>query len=157
MRGENSVTTKEYMKKDFLSVSPHTPLQEVARLFFETGESLIPVTESDGSLVGVIDIDDFLLIFLPEYIDLIRNIDFVHDFGALERSSFSIEEKLFVAEDLMREDVPSLDENDSVMKAAAALHTFKLARMPVVSGNRLVGMISKNDVCKAIYEMKGEQ
>ena len=135
MRGENSVTTKEYMKKDFLSVSPHTPLQEVARLFFETGESLIPVTESDGSLVGVIDIDDFLLIFLPEYIDLIRNIDFVHDFGALERSSFSIEEKLFVA----------------------ALHTFKLARMPVVSGNRLVGMISKNDVCKAIYEMKGEQ
>jgi len=151
------VTIRDYMERDFLSVSPHAPLREVARLFFETGESLIPVTESDGTLVGVIDIDDFLLIFLPEYIDLIRNIDFVHDFGALEKSSFSIEEKLFVAEDLMRENVPFLDENDSVMKAAAALHKLDLSRMPVVNANRLVGMISKNDVCRALYEMKGEQ
>jgi CBS domain-containing protein len=151
------VTIRDYMKREFQSVSPHAPLREVARLFFETGEALIPVTESDGTLVGVIDIDDFLLIFLPEYIDLIRDIDFVHDFGALEKSSFSIEEKLFVAEDLMREDVPFLDADDSVMKAAAALHKFNLSRMPVVSGNRLVGMISKNDVCRAVYEMRGER
>lgn len=145
------------MKTDYQSVSPHAPLREVARLFFETGESLLPVTERDGSLAGVIDIDDFLLIFLPEYIDLVRDIDFVHDFGALERTSFTVEEMLFVAEDLMREDVPFLDENDSVMKAAAALHKLGLSRMPVVRGNRLVGMISTNDVCRAVYEMKGEQ
>jgi CBS domain-containing protein len=146
---------RDYMQRDFQTVSPHTPLREVARIFFATGASVIPVTEPDGSLAGMIDIDDFLLIFLPEYIDLIRSVDFVHDFGALEKSSFSIEEKLFVAEDLMRVDVPALDENDSIMKAAATLHKLNLARLPVVNGGRLVGMMSKNDVCRAIYEAEG--
>ena len=146
---------KDYMKKDFRTVAPHTPMREVARTFFETGESLLPVTDSEGMLVGVISIDDFILIFLPGYIDLIRSVDFIHDFGALEKTSFSIEEKLFVAEDLMSEDFQVLDENDSVMKAAAMLHQLKLSRIPVVSGNRLVGMISTNDVCRAIYDMEG--
>lgn len=146
---------KDYMKKDFRTVAPHTPMREVAWAFFETGESLLPVTDSEGVLVGVISIDDFILIFLPGYIDLIRSVDFIHDFGALEKTSFSIEEKLFVAEDLMSEDFQVLDENDSVMKAAAMLHQLKLSRIPVVSGNRLVGMISTNDVCRAIYDMEG--
>lgn len=148
---------KDYMKRDFRTVSPHTPMRDVARTFFETGESILPVTESDGTLTGVISIDDFILIFLPGYIDLVRSVDFIHDFGALEKTSFSIEEKLFVAEDLMKEDFTVLEEEDSVMKAAAMLHKLNLPRIPVVSGNRLVGMISTNDVCRAIYDMEGHQ
>ena len=144
-----------YMKRDFRTVAPHTPMREIARLFFETGESVLPVTEEDGTLSGIITIDDFILIFLPDYIDLIRNIDFLHDFGALERSTFSIEERLLVAEDLMREDVQPLEETESVMKAAAALHKLGFQRIPVVSGLRLVGMISLGDVCRAIYDMEG--
>jgi len=132
-------------------------MREVARTFFETGESILPVTEPDGTLVGVISIDDFILIFLPGYIDLVRSVDFIHDFGALEKTSFGIEEKLFVAEDLMKEDFTVLEEEDSVMKAAAMLHKLDIPRIPVVSGNRLVGMISTNDVCKAIYDMEGHQ
>lgn len=148
---------KEYMKRDFRSVSPDTPMREVALLFFETGESVLPVTESDGALVGLILLDDFILIFLPHYIDLIRNLDFIHDFGALERTSFSIEEQLFVAGDLMQENVSVLDEEDSVMKAAAVLHKLDLPRIPIVKGKQLVGMMSKNDVCKAIYDMEGHR
>lgn len=146
---------KKYMRTDFATVAPHTPLSEIARIFFETSESVLPVTEKDNTLIGAIFIDDFILIFLPEYIDLVRNVDFIHDFGALERRSFSIEEKLFVAEDLMREEISTLDEEDSVMKAAAVLHKLNIARIPVVSGSRLVGMISKNDVCRAIYDTEG--
>jgi CBS domain-containing protein len=143
------------MKKDFMTVGPHTPMREIARMFFETGESVLPVTEGDNRLVGIITIDDFILIFLPEYIDLIRSVDFIHDFGALERSTFSVEERLFVAEDLMREDITVLEDTDSVMKAAAVLHKLGLPRVPVVSGDRLVGMMSANDVCRAIYDMEG--
>ena len=116
---------------------------------------MLPVAGEDGTLRGMITIDDFILIFLPHYIDLIRNVDFLHDFGALEKSTFSIEERLLVAEDLMRENIIPLEETDSVMKAAAALHKTGLQRLPVVSGSRLVGMISLGDVCRAIYDMEG--
>ncbi len=147
----------KYIKKDFLKLSPESPLKEVARAFFESGESVVPVVEDDGSLAGIITIDDFILIFLPEYIDMIRSVDFIHNFGALEKTSFSVEETLFVAEDLMREDVTVLDVDDSIMKAAATLHKYSLSRIPVVSGGRLVGMISQNDICRAIYDLEGDQ
>jgi predicted transcriptional regulator len=56
----------------------------------------------------------------------------------------------------MREDMTVLEDTDSVMKAAAVLHKLGLSRVPVVSGNRLVGMMSRNDVCRAIYDMEGQ-
>ncbi len=145
----------KYMKRDFRTVAPYTPMREIARIFFETGESVLPVSNEDGTLSGIITIDDFILIFLPDYIDLIRSVDFLHDFGALERSTYSVEERLLVAEDLMREDVTPLEETDSVMKAAAALHKIQLRRLPVVSGSKLVGMIGLGEVCRAIYDMEG--
>ena len=147
---------KEYMKTDFRAVSPGTPLREIARHFFETGESVLPVAEEDGRLVGLISIDDFLLIFLPDYIDLIRDLDFLHDFGALEKTSFAVEELLFVAEDLMNENFEFLEEEDSVLKAAAMLHKLDLPRLPVIRGDRLVGMISRNELCRAIYDLEGQ-
>lgn len=145
----------KYMKRDFRTVAPYTPMREIARIFFETGESVLPVSDEDGTLSGIITIDDFILIFLPDYIDLIRSVDFLHDFGALERSTYSVEERLLVAEDLMREDVTPLEETESVMKAAAALHKIQLRRLPVVSGSKLVGMIGLGEVCRAIYDMEG--
>ncbi len=147
----------KYMKRDFYRVEPHTPLREVARLFFESGESVLPVTEADGTLAGLIMIDDFLIIFLPDYIDLIGSVDFLHNFGALEIDPLSIEEKLFVAEDLMRENIRVLEESDSILKAVAALHKAGLTRLPVVREGKLTGMVSENDICRAIYEMEGQQ
>lgn len=151
------MTIGKYMERDFRTVSPDTRMKDIARIFFETGESVLPVVEKDGSLAGIITIDDFILIFLPDYIDMIRNVDFIHYFGALEKTSFSVEEMLFVAEDLMREEPTVLEADDSIMTAAVALHKHGLHRIPVVIGDRLVGMMSRNDVCRAIYDMEGRE
>ncbi len=144
------------MKKDFRTVRPETPMREVARQFFESREPVLPVVDEDGLLLGIITIDDFILIFLPEYIDLIRDIDFIQNFGALENHSFSLEEILFVAEDLMQEDVKVLGVEDSVLKAGAILHRQGIPRVPVVDEGRLVGMIGQTEICWAIYDMEGQ-
>lgn len=146
----------KYMKKDFRAVRPETPMREVARLFFETREPVLPVVDEDGSLKGIITIDDFILIFLPEYIDLVRNIDFLQNFGALENNSFSLEEMLFVAEDLMQEDVRVMGIDDSILKAGAILHRQGIPRIPVVDDGRLVGMIGQTEICRAIYDTEGQ-
>ena len=130
-------------------------MKDIARLFFETGDSVIPVIDEQKNLKGIISINDFMHIFLPDYIDLIKNFDFVHSFGALEKISFSIEELLFVAEDLMILAPPSLKEEDSLIKGLAILHKHGLYRIPVVRGEKLVGMISLNEICRGIYETKG--
>lgn len=146
----------KYVNRNADTVLAETPMKDIARLFFETGESVIPVVDQDRNLRGIISIDDFMLIFLPDYIDMIKDIDFVHSFGALEKMSFTIEELLFVAEDLMVADPPCLEENDSLLKAIATLHRHRLSRIPVVRGKKLAGMIDLNDVCRGIYESKGK-
>ena len=147
---------EKYMKKDFRAVRPETPMREVARQFFESREPVLPVIDENGKLRGIITIDDFILIFLPEYIDLIRDIDFIQNFGALEKTSFSLEELLFVAEDLMQEDVKVMGVEDSVLKAGAILHRQGIPRVPVVDEGRLVGMIGQTEICRAIYDMEGQ-
>ncbi|MBU8920881.1 MAG: CBS domain-containing protein [Bacteroidales bacterium] len=146
----------KYMKKDFRAVRPETPMREVAKLFFESREPVLPVVDEDGKLRGIITIDDFILIFLPEYLDLVRDIDFIQNFGALENNSFSLEESLFVAEDLMQEDVKVMEINDSVLKAGAILHRQGIPRIPVVDEGRLAGMIGQTEICRAIYDMEGQ-
>lgn len=145
----------KYINRNFHKVYQDTPMKDIARLFFETGDSVIPVIDQQENLRGIISINDFMHIFLPDYIDLIRNFDFVHSFGALEKISFTIEELLFVAEDLMIANPPSLEEEDSLIKGLAILHKHGLYRIPVVRGEKLVGMISLNEICRGIYETKG--
>ncbi|MBD3178496.1 MAG: CBS domain-containing protein [Candidatus Latescibacteria bacterium] len=145
----------EYINRNFHRVYEDTPMKDIARLFFETEDSVIPVLDREDNLRGIIRIDDFMHIFLPDYIDLIKNFDFVRSFGALEKYSFTIEELLFVAEDLMIVNPPSLEEEDSLLKGLAILYKNGLYRIPVVSGKKLIGMISLNDICRGIYENKG--
>jgi len=145
----------KYINRNYHGVQEDTPMKDIARLFFETGEPVIPVVDRQQQLKGIISIGDFMHIFLPDYIDLIKDFDFVRSFGALEKYSFTIEELLFVAEDLMVVDPPALEEEDSLLKAVAILHKHGLSRIPVVSGRRLVGMVSLNDICRGIYENKG--
>ncbi len=47
------------MRKKFTSVSPDTPLNELAKIFMETGESRFPVVKN-GKLVGIVSRDDLV-------------------------------------------------------------------------------------------------
>ena len=44
----------------------------------------LPVVDEQGVLVGVVRLEDLLQVFMPDFVALLDNIDFVHDFGALE-------------------------------------------------------------------------
>ena len=55
----------------------------------------------------------------------------------------------------MKEEFVVLEEDESILKAAAMLHKHDQQRIPVLRGDRMVGMISQNDVCRAIYDLEG--
>ena len=43
------------------------------------------------------------------------------------------------------------------MKAIAMMIKHNIARVPVVSEGQLVGMLSKNDACRAFFDTEGSQ
>ena len=72
------------MKRRVITVSPVTTAQEAARIVVSHHVGTLPVVDARGVLVGVVRLDDLLQVFMPDFVALMDNIDFVHDFGALE-------------------------------------------------------------------------
>jgi CBS domain-containing membrane protein len=51
---------RRIMRSDFVAVRPTEPLERVAELLWETRGGCVPVTEEDGTLVGIITEGDFV-------------------------------------------------------------------------------------------------
>ena len=51
---------KEIMKPEVITVSPETPVREVARLMVEHDISGFPVVDGEGNLVGVVSEHDLM-------------------------------------------------------------------------------------------------
>jgi predicted transcriptional regulator len=140
----------QYIDKNFKSLNPMIKMKDIAKIFYKTNQHII-IVEEDEKYLGVIIVDSLFLALLPPSLDLLDNYAFIKDFGALE-NEFLDQSKinLFVAEDLMNIHYPILNPNDSILKAVAILHYKKLRAIPVVEDEKILGIITRNAICKAI-------
>jgi CBS-domain-containing membrane protein len=99
----------------------------------------------------VVRVQDLLDVFMPDFVGLLENIDFVHDFGAME----SLEPR-DVAEaagltmaDLMQPPV-AVKETSGLLRALATMHKHDIRDLPVVdAAGGLVGIASLVDIAAA--------
>ena len=45
----------------------------------------------------------------------------------------------------------TIDPDDNVLKAASTMAIKKMRRLPVVKNGKLLGTISRGDICKAVF------
>ncbi len=80
------MTVASCMKREVISIPPTTTIRESARIFVERHIGLLPVVDEEGKPIGVIGLRDLLTLELPDFVRFIADVDFVHDFGAVEFS-----------------------------------------------------------------------
>jgi CBS domain-containing protein len=56
----HQLPARRIMRDNFVAVRPTEPLERVAELLWETRGGCVPVTEDDGTLVGIITEGDFV-------------------------------------------------------------------------------------------------
>ena len=103
-------------------------LEEVARLMRDGDMGSVPVVE-DGKLVGIVTDRDIVVRSIAEGKD----------------SSTSVAEA-------MTTDIFSVRPEDFVFEAIRLMGDKQVRRVPVVEKGRTVGLISRRDVLKAVYE-----
>jgi len=148
-----SRTIGRWMKKDVVSIHPGASLIEAAKLLADKKVGTLPVVDEKGHLVGLTSMRAIVRIFLPDFINVVKDLDFVHDFGAIDDPAPEDVRKAATMKvgDTMEEPV-SVEDDCSLMRALAIMISHDLLDLPVVKNGKLVGIASRVDVGRAFIE-----
>ena len=140
------------MKRNVVFVGVNTTLGEAVRLMVDKKVGTLPIVDETGLLAGVTTISDIIQIFLPDFVALLSDIDFVKDFGSLKypsQETMNKEEKRLVSE-IMAEPI-AVEDDSSLIRALAIMHKHNLADLPVLKQGILVGISSRVDIGRAFF------
>jgi CBS domain-containing protein len=141
---------KDCMKREVISISSTTTVREAARMVVERHIGLLPIVDDAGRLIGIVRLYDLLTLELPDFVNFISDLDFVHDFGAVETTRpepYLLEQRVST---LMQPAI-EVEEECGLLRAYALMLQHKLLDLPVVAKDgRLVGLASHVDIGVAI-------
>lgn len=141
------------MKRRVVTVTASTTVQEAARIVVEQHVGTLPVVDEEGLLTGLVRLQDLLRVFMPDFVALLNNIDFVRDFGALEQvqPKGGPEEAHLTMSDLAGPPV-AVEEDSGLMHSLATIVKHQLQDLPIVDkAGRLVGIASRVDIAAAFF------
>lgn len=138
------------MKHKVFFIPAKASIREAAAIFVAHHIGLLPVVNDGGKLVGVVGLRDLLKLELPDFVSLVPDVDFVHDFGAVETTRPLARELAQPVITLMREAV-SVVEDCGLLRAYALMLQHDVHDIPVTSADgQLVGIASRVDIGTAI-------
>ncbi len=140
------------MKKRVFSIHVDETVAGAAQLMQKYHIGTLPVVDDHNNLIGILTLNSLLRIVLPDFIDFIANFSFINNLGAFETRIPSEAELNIRVKEIMEEPI-FVQEDWSLVHAAAILHNEDLADIPVVDASRrLVGLASHVDIGTAIIQ-----
>src|SRR5947209_6141786 len=141
------------MTTDVLTFSPDEGVQSAYERLAERGVDGGPVVDGGGAVVGMLSTDDLLVqetkLHYPTVVSL---------FGAyleLPSSHRKFEQELRKAVgakvgDVMTSAVAACSPDDTLERAATLMHEHEVSRLPVTEAGKLVGIVARGDVLRAV-------
>ncbi len=127
-----SAPVRDFMATDLVTVTPDMDIYRAIRILLERQISGVPVIGENGELVGILSVKDCLKIaFSASY----------HQEWAGRVSEF------------MSAEVQTIESDTDIVEAAEIFLKNRYRRFPVVTDGRVVGMISRYDVLRALEEL----
>ena len=140
-----------YMKRNVISILETSTIREAAALFVNHHIGVLPIVDQERRLIGVVGLRHLLSLELPDFVRFGMDVDFVHDFGAVETTRPSAEVLDRPITTLMIPTV-SVTENTGLLRTYVLMAQQQLHDMPIVSADgKLVGIASRVDIGVAIF------
>lgn len=138
------------MKREVVAIPKTASVAEAIALLVQRHIGLLPVVDEQRHLAGMLDLHDLLSLALPAFIRLVDDVDFVHDFGAVEAAHPEPETLRRPVTAVMRS-ATTVPETCGLQRAYALMRQRDLHDLPVVdTAGRLAGIASRVDVAAAI-------
>jgi len=153
----------DVMTPDVITVDPDTSVQAVAKLLSERGISGVPVVDAADQLVGIVSEGDLLHRVetgtdrRPERLTGRRRswwLDTIASDDELARDYAKSHGR--TAKDVMTRDVISVTDTTELADVAMLLATKRIKRVPVLRDGRLVGIVSRANLVRALAATKSD-
>lgn len=140
---------RDIMHTQLVTVHPDTPVGEIAALLLDRRISGVPVCAADGHLVGIVSEAD--LMWRAESDTTHRRGWWASLLGGREMMAADfIRSHGTRAADVMTSPVVSVGVDDDLEAVIGTMERHRIKRVPVVEGERLVGIISRSDLLRSI-------
>lgn len=130
------------MIKPVLTISPDTSLEDAMMLMEKEHIRRLPVVDKNGALVGIVTESD-LIKASPSKATLLDKWEVKSMMSTLP------------VEKIMTRKVITLTEDELLEEAARIMVDEKVSGLPVVRGNKVVGMLTETDIFKIFLEVMG--
>jgi CBS domain-containing protein len=148
------INASDVMTKNVVSIGPDTPTRTVAKILLDRNISAVPVVDAAGAVVGMVSESDLLrreidrraqsrvwwLEKLAEGEDL--PTDFLDYLRAVDRP----------AKVVMTTPAVTVTEDTPVQAIAETLQEHGIKRVPVLRDGRVVGIVSRADLVRALAQ-----
>lgn len=144
---------KKYMKKNVIFIPLETTIGEAAAVVVRQHVGCLPVVDASGKPVGLVRLGDLLELEMPDFVHLVEDFDFVHDFGAVESTRPPARALAAPISSLMKP-VLTVEETSGLLRAYAIMLQNDIFDLPVTDeAGGLTGIISRVDIGSAILSL----
>jgi predicted transcriptional regulator len=146
---------KEIMTKDITTVTPQMDVHKLAELFIKKNISGAPVVDKEGVFLGLVLEEG--LVFQDKKVHLPTFLNLCVGFLTLGTHRFEEEMKKIAGskvDDIMEKDVMILTPETPVVEMATTMVEKGIHYFPVLKKGKLVGVVTKKDVVRAIARGK---
>ena len=129
VRKEATATARQIMQRPVFATTPRASVRDIASQLVANGFSGMPVAERDGTVVGIVTEADILRALVEG--------------KALET---------IVAADIMSDSPTTVDVETPTEEVMKLLQEHHILRVPVTERGKLVGILSRSDLIRAVLE-----
>jgi CBS domain-containing protein len=138
------------MTTPVVTATPDTPFPELVDRLVENAISAVPIVDEGGSLLGIVSEAD--LVSKEAYGGRRRRpIEVLRDLVSGGETKWASKGRAHVAQDLMTKRVATVSSRDDLRVVARHMVEDGRKRLPVVDDGKLVGIVSRSDVLRALH------
>jgi CBS domain-containing membrane protein len=129
---------KKLMTPHVVTIKGSTPFTEACRMFKTFGIHHLPVTDNSNKFIGMFSATDALEAYDRLFSTTLTSIE------------KEVNEKIRISEIMSSHQLYSLNEDDDIRTVMKFFKEYKIHAVPILKNEKVVGILTSNDILKAL-------